>query len=125
MWTRAQVEALAPDAGSLPAARSLTDRRKWQGLGQSPQALWGLVQGSGKQPYQSQVDLNGPAFRCSCPSRKFPCKHCLGLMLLWNLDPKALPEDTPPGWVSDWIAGREKKKTPSAPSGEKAPDLEA
>lgn len=125
MWTRAQVEALAPDAGSLPAARSMTDRRKWQGLGQSPQALWGMVQGSGKQPYQSQVDLNGPAFRCSCPSRKFPCKHCLGLMLLWNLDPKALPEAEAPGWVRDWIAGREKKKAPAVPSGDKAPDLEA
>ena len=125
MWTRAQIEALAPDAGSLPAARSMTDRRKWQGLGQSPQALWGMVQGSGKNPYQSQVDVAGPAFRCSCPSRKFPCKHCLGLMLLWNLDSKALPEATAPGWVTDWIAGREKKKAVAVSSGDKPLDLEA
>jgi uncharacterized Zn finger protein len=25
------------------------------------------------------VDLSGPAFRCTCPSRKFPCKHGLAL----------------------------------------------
>ena len=28
------------------------------------------------------VDLSGPAYRCSCPSRKFPCKHVLALLLL-------------------------------------------
>lgn len=32
-------------------------------------AVWGLCQGSGKDPYQTQIDLIGPAFRCSCPSR--------------------------------------------------------
>ncbi len=32
-------------------------------------AVCGLCQGSGKNPYQTQIDLIGPAFRCSCPSR--------------------------------------------------------
>ena len=45
--------------------------------------MWGKCQGSGKHPYQVSIDLTGPAFRCSCPSRKFPCKHGLALLLLW------------------------------------------
>nr|WP_279163542.1 SWIM zinc finger family protein [Rhodococcus erythropolis] len=30
------------------------------------------------------VDLRGPAYKCSCPSRKFPCKHALGLLVEWS-----------------------------------------
>ena len=46
-------------------------------------AVWGECQGSGSKPYQVQVELAEPAFKCSCPSRKFPCKHGLGLMLIF------------------------------------------
>ncbi len=42
----------------------------------------GLCAGSGKDPYQTVVDL-GPRYQCSCPSRKFPCKHALALLLSW------------------------------------------
>ena len=28
------------------------------------------------------IDSTGPAYKCSCPSRKFPCKHALGLLFL-------------------------------------------
>lgn len=109
MWTRAQVEGMAPDASSLSAGRGLAQLRHWSGLGQSPAALWGLCQGSGKNPYQVQVDLAEPAFRCSCPSRKFPCKHGLGLMLLWVESATDFPQTEPPGWVSDWLVGRQQR----------------
>ena len=81
-WTEDQVSALAPDASSLSAARKLAGR--WRGTGQSDTALWGLCQDSGTQPYQTIVDLAGPAYKCSCPSRKFPCKHALSLLLIWS-----------------------------------------
>ena len=124
-WSNSQVESLAPDAASLKAGRQLAEMRKWSGLGQNPRSLWGLCQGSGKDPYQAQVDLSEPAFRCSCPSRKFPCKHCLGVMLLWVASPASLPQGESPGWVSDWIKSRDEKTTRKASASEPKADPEA
>ncbi len=45
--------------------------------------LFDQCQGSGKEPYHCSSDFarpDQPTHRCSCPSRQFPCKHCLGLM---------------------------------------------
>jgi SWIM zinc finger len=55
----------------------------WSGTGASPDLVWGLCAGSGKSPYQVIVELSGPAYKCSCPSRKLPCKHTLALLLTW------------------------------------------
>jgi hypothetical protein len=121
----AQVEALAPDASSLKSGRQLAEARKWSGLGQSERSLWGLCQGSGKEPYQAQVDLREPAFRCSCPSRKFPCKHGLGLMLLWAQQSGALAQGEAPAWVTDWLSGRDQRTSKKQERVEKSPDLEA
>src|SRR4051812_46519830 len=82
-WTAGQVAGLAPDASSLAAARRLARPGPWSDTGSTETLLWGKCQGSGKTPYQVSVDLAGPAFRCSCPSRKLPCKHALALLLLW------------------------------------------
>lgn len=76
------MRALAPDTSSLAAARKLAG--SWSGTGWCATTLWGLCRGSGRTPYRTIVDLSGPAFRCSCPSRKFPCKHALSLLLLWS-----------------------------------------
>lgn len=105
-WTQEQVLALAPDSGSAKAGQGLASARKWSSLGISESAAWGLCQGSGKDPYQAQVDLSEPAFRCSCPSRKFPCKHGLGLLLLLAAQPAAFPQGDPPDWVTAWLQTR-------------------
>jgi hypothetical protein len=68
-----------------------------------------LAKGSGKDPYLAQIDWEGPAFKCSCPSRKFPCKHGLALLLLLAEQPQHIPPDTAPDWVATWIASREKR----------------
>lgn len=81
-WTTEQVEGAAPDSSSIAAARKLARPGPWSDTGSSETLLWGKCQGSGRTPYQVSVDLTGPAFRCSCPSRKFPCKHALALMLI-------------------------------------------
>jgi len=107
--TAEQVAGLAPDAGSLAAGRGLASERRWSGLGQSGPALWGLCQGSGSKPYQTQADLSSPAFRCSCPSRKVPCKHALGLLLLAARSPAAVPASEPPEWVTQWLASRQQR----------------
>jgi len=69
--------------------------------------VWGECQGSGKDPYRTQADLSGPAFHCSCPSRKFPCKHGLGLLLLLAGNAARVPEAEAPAWVVEWIAKRD------------------
>ncbi|HPG60769.1 MAG TPA: SWIM zinc finger domain-containing protein [Casimicrobium sp.] len=101
-----EVLALSPDASSAKAARGLTGTSQWPTLGISEVAAWGECQGSGAKPYQTQVDLNGPVFRCSCPSRKFPCKHGLALLLLRAQAPSAFTTNTPPLWVSEWLESR-------------------
>ena len=41
------VEALAPDAASLTAARKLARPAPWSELGRSDTAVWGLCRGTG------------------------------------------------------------------------------
>jgi hypothetical protein len=106
VWSAEQILALAPDASSQKAGRGLGMPGSWREVGHSidPAALWGLCNGSGAKPYQTCVDLAGAAYRCSCPSRKFPCKHALGLMLLWTAG--GVPDVSPPEWVTEWLETR-------------------
>src|ERR1700722_8597860 len=82
-WSSDSVLALAPEDSSRRAAGPLSRPAPWHDIGATDDAVWGLCAGSGKNPYQVIVDLAGPAYKCSCPSRKFPCKHALGLLLNW------------------------------------------
>lgn len=129
VWTAESVSALAPDAASAAAGHALASVKKWASVGRSERAIWGLCQGSGKDPYQARVDLSEPAFKCSCPSRKFPCKHGLGLFLLFAKDAACFKSQDEPGWVSEWIAGRseraEKKVERVKAEAEKPVDVEA
>ncbi len=110
-WTTDRVLALAPDESSAAAGQGLASPRKWSGLGKDPgeRAVWGLCQGSGKSPYQVRIDLAEPAFKCSCPSRKFPCKHGLGLFLMFAKGESAIKPAAQPAWVSEWIETRAEK----------------
>ncbi|PIE99586.1 MAG: hypothetical protein CR979_02745 [Propionibacterium sp.] len=78
-----RVEAAAPDSASVKAAMKLAKPGPWSDVGVSGDLVWGSCQGSGKKPYQVSIDSAGPAYKCSCPSRKFPCKHALALLFLW------------------------------------------
>lgn len=106
--TEAEVLALSPDAASSKAAKGLQSISKWTTTGSNEAAVWGECQGSGSKPYQTQIDLSGPAFKCSCPSRKFPCKHGLALMLL-RAEGQVAEGGEPPEWVNAWLGGRQEK----------------
>ena len=114
-----QVAALAPDPASLKAGRGLTNPGKWPMLGLSEEALWGECQGSGSKPYQVSIDLAGPAFKCTCPSRKFPCKHGLGLLFIAVEKRASVPAAEPPAWVADWLSSRKDKAEKKAVAAEK------
>ncbi|MFF8995471.1 SWIM zinc finger family protein [Streptomyces sp. NPDC014983] len=106
-WTADQVLALAPDAASRKAGGRLGTAGPWSESGSGKESVWGLCKGSGSRPYQTVVDLTGPAYKCSCPSRKFPCKHALGLLLLWAADGGSVPvRAEPPKWAEQWLTGR-------------------
>jgi hypothetical protein len=121
-WTPEQILALAPDAKSAQNGQGLARSSKWQGLGRNQEAVWGECQGSGSQPYQTQVDLGETAFKCSCPSRKFPCKHGLGLLFLFANQPDSFNQTQPPDWVNDWISTRRQKQAKKAEKSEKVAD---
>jgi hypothetical protein len=123
-----QILALAPDPASAKAGSQLATPRNWSNLGRSDVALWGECQGSGKTPYRTQIDLGGPAFKCTCPSRKFPCKHCLGLYLLRMTEPTLFGHADTPAWVNDWLQGRQsrqEKKADKAIAPEASPETAA
>lgn len=82
MLTTDQILALSPDDSSAKAAKGLLAPAKWPLLGHDEVAIWGECQGSGSKPYQVIIEVSGQSFKCSCPSRKFPCKHGLALYLL-------------------------------------------
>jgi len=106
--TSEQALALAPDTSSAQAGKKLAAGKHWKNLGRAATALWGECQGSAL--YQVRVDLIGMAVKCSCPSRKLPCKHGLGLILLSISDSGALPEAEPPEWVASWLVKRSAPK---------------
>jgi len=104
-WSADSVLALAPDDSARRAAATLARPAPWDGAGAAGDLVWGLCAGSGKNPYQVIVDLAGPAFKCSCPSRKFPCKHALALLLLWSAGTVA-DEPEPAGYARTWQEAR-------------------
>jgi len=119
-----QVLALAPDSNAASAGRKLGVAGSWKGLARSDRALWGECQGSAL--YRVCVDPDTMVAKCTCPSRKFPCKHALGLMLLAAASLGAFATGTePPAWVLEWVERRaesaERKKEKAAEPA-KAPD---
>src|SRR3984885_15944768 len=96
VWTTERILALSPDPASTKAGEGLSSPNKWVSRGHNARTMWGECQGSGSKPYQTQIDLSEPAFKCSCPSRKFPCKHSLALFLLFVEQPKLFPASDPP-----------------------------
>lgn len=112
--TEDQILTLAPDEPSKKAGKELANPSKWVTRGASQLAIWGECQGSGSKPYQTQIDRTSIAFKCSCPSRKFPCKHGIALGLLFARQPDLFTPGDTPAWVTEWISKRvekEEKKT--------------
>jgi len=115
-YSEDQARAFVTDAGTLQRGQQLAQPAKWNNLGRTDDTAWGECAGSGSKPYLTGIDLREPAFKCSCPSRVFPCKHGAGLLLLLARQPALFPIATPPGWLDEWLAKRQqtqaKKVTP-------------
>ena len=103
-WQVEQVLALAPRPSSVAAAQPLAVPARWTSTGCDSRAVWGRCVGTSAEPYECAVDHVDVAFRCSCPSRIFPCKHSLALLLLWARGQVA--EGSQASFASTWIAKR-------------------
>jgi hypothetical protein len=108
------VAAMAPDQASLDAARKLLKLAQWPVLGTDSGLAWGECQGSGSAPYRISLSVEDLGYKCSCPSRKFPCKHVLALMWFLADKPADFARATAPDWVSDWAAKRKPRAAPAA-----------
>ena len=103
-----RIEAAAPDQPSLAAARKLLVESKWPSLERDAEQrfLWGACQGSGASAYRVVVEIEDLGAKCSCPSRKFPCKHSLALMWWFAERPEHFQEAAVPEWVTEWHGRR-------------------
>lgn len=94
------VDAAAPNANAIKNGRGLVFKSKFVQLNQSQDGsiIFGECSGSGKSNYHCSADFvqpDAPIYRCSCPSRQFPCKHCLGLMYAFVQESKFTAADIP------------------------------
>jgi hypothetical protein len=121
----AYVNAAAPNADAAKNGRALVLKRKFLTLHTDAGStlLFGTCQGSGKSPYEVSCDFtraDQPTYRCSCPSRQFPCKHCIGLMYAYVGNAASFSvADVPAGLAEkrDKLAARveKKKEEPAKP----------
>jgi hypothetical protein len=110
MITTQAIEAAAPDQESLKAAGKLLSPAKWpeRQVSADGMLIWGACQGSGANPYRVGVDLSDLGAKCSCPSRKFPCKHALALMMQWQASQAGFAQAPVPDWITEWLGRRRK-----------------
>lgn len=115
------VRSLAPNPAAYSNAQKISRSGDFSGLciTADKTLIFGDCRGSGKNPYRTSADFSGdsPVFRCTCPSRQFPCKHSLAIMLDYAAG-KQFTEAEPP---EDVAAKREKlaKRAEKAASGDK------
>lgn len=107
-----KIEALAPDQASLDAARKLLKPSSWPTLAyDGKDMVWGECQGSGSTPYRTVIDEQDAWYKCSCPSRKFPCKHSLALMWFRAEGKQTFTQASLPDWAQEWL---NRRRSPSA-----------
>ena len=119
-WEVEYVIALAPDPASAAAARRLALAAHWTDTGCDARAVWGRYRGAHAEPYEVAVELEEAACRCTCLSRKSPCKHALGLLLLWSAQ-AVLDDVVRPPYVSQWLRRRPAAAPAPGPAAPAAP----
>lgn len=121
--TEQQILALAPNPAAAANGRKISQKGGFVRLEASADDSFflGECTGSGAKNYITTADFldpGQPVFRCTCPSRQFPCKHSLALLYEMMAGKPFTPCDIP----EDILAKRQKKeaRAAKAASGEKA-----
>ncbi len=108
-FTETYIEGIAPSPGAFKSGKGLSSAGKWLNFQKSERAIWGEIKGSGSKAYRTQIDMMEIAYKCSCPSRQFPCKHSIGLMLLHGSNAANFLAAPETDWVKEWIDKRRNK----------------
>lgn len=115
------IETAAPNADAAKNGKALVLKSKFLKFHKTPDdtLLFGHCQGSGKEPYLCSADFaqpQSPVYRCTCPSRQFPCKHSLGLLYAFLQGKKFDPAEAPESLASkrEKVAARVEKKKEEA-----------
>lgn len=108
--TQQQIIAYAPNPNAVANARKISSGGGFVSHMRSADDTFymGECKGSGKSNYVVSadfVDEASPVFRCSCPSRQFPCKHSLALLFEISLNKEFAVGEIP----EDILKKREKK----------------
>ncbi|MEL6922906.1 MAG: SWIM zinc finger family protein [Bacteroidota bacterium] len=99
-WTTERVLDFAPDASTAESGQALANPRKWLDPAFGDNHLWGQFKTRKGDNYLCIIELNSPAFHCSCKSQKAPCKHIVGLLHLYTEKPETMQKATAyPDWV--------------------------
>ncbi|MCM1165692.1 MAG: SWIM zinc finger family protein [Lachnospiraceae bacterium] len=137
--TEQLILSLAPNPAAAANGKKISQSGGFQKLYRSADGTlyMGECKGSGKNPYITSadyIDPERPVFRCSCPSRQFPCKHSLGLLYEMmsgkpfeqcdipedirrkrgKLAAKSAPEKSPGDMTPEELEKAEKKKASAA-----------
>lgn len=116
-----EIVSMAPNANAVKNARKISAEGGFSARFRSPDDTFyrGQCRGSGKSDYAVSVDFiteGQPVFRCSCPSRQFPCKHGLALMFEIMNEKSFDIEEIP----ADILDKRAKKEAREAKKAEKS-----
>ncbi len=117
--TEAQITALAPNPAAAQNGRKISQKGGFVRLEASADDTFflGECTGSGSKNYITTADFLDPAqpvFRCTCPSRQFPCKHSLALLYEMMSGKAFAPCDIP----EDILSKRQKKEARAAKAAE-------
>ncbi len=124
--TEQQILALAPNPAAASNGKKISQKGGFVKLErtQDDTLYMGECTGSGKSNYITSadyIDEANPVFRCTCPSRQFPCKHSLALMYEMLAKKEfgicEVPEDI--------LKKREKKQAKENKENEAAQDISA
>ncbi|BFT70211.1 SWIM zinc finger family protein [Paenibacillus sp. P36] len=120
--TEAYVDSLAQNSSAIKNGKDLVKKNSFPLLCQSDDGtiIFGECKGSGKEPYRCSIDWQqegNPVFRCTCPSRQFPCKHNLGLMYAFTSGKTFIHSPIPPDILDkrEKAEKREEKKKAADP----------
>lgn len=107
--------ALAPNAAAVSNGRKISQKGGFVKRFRSEDDTFymGECTGSGKSNYITSADFveeGNPVFRCSCPSRQFPCKHSLALLFEISAGKEFTLCDIP----EDILTKRQKKEARAA-----------
>jgi hypothetical protein len=61
------------------------------------------------------ADTGDHGYKCTCPSRKLPCKHVLALFWMFARSASDFAAAEAPEWVSEWV-GRRRRSGPAKPA---------